>query len=163
MVSEATKDVIRGLLVLDPNQRFTCKQVLTRLTAIVSGPVVENPQVSLRCNKLLSVKHLQGISDAGNFENPDAEDSPIKTVHCISTISMFTCFCILNTLLLCIFFFFLSFIFIQYTMWTTDGSSGSSHFSMAVVSVEDPGTASVVVEEIKACGLETAELITFAI
>ncbi|XP_063865975.1 uncharacterized protein LOC135103507 isoform X2 [Scylla paramamosain] len=45
MVSEATKDVIRGLLVLDPNQRFTCKQVLTRLTTIVSGPIVENPQL----------------------------------------------------------------------------------------------------------------------
>lgn len=47
MVSEATKEVIRGLLVLDPNQRFTCKQVLTRLTAIVSGPIVENLQVGL--------------------------------------------------------------------------------------------------------------------
>ncbi|KAK8387599.1 hypothetical protein O3P69_018254 [Scylla paramamosain] len=94
MVSEATKDVIRGLLVLDPNQRFTCKQVLTRLTTIVSGPIVENP---------------------------------------------------------------------QYTMWTTDGSSGSSFFSMAVVTVEGPGTASVVVEEVKACGLEAAELLAFAI
>ncbi|MPC17717.1 hypothetical protein E2C01_010580 [Portunus trituberculatus] len=45
-------------------------------------------------------------------------------------------------------FFFLFFILIQYTMWTTDGSSGSSFFSMAVVTVEGPGTASVVVEEV---------------
>ncbi|XP_050728416.1 uncharacterized protein LOC127004578 [Eriocheir sinensis] len=45
MVSEATKEVIRGLLVLDPNQRFTCKQVLTRLTAIVSGPIMDNLQL----------------------------------------------------------------------------------------------------------------------
>lgn len=58
MVSEATKEVIRGLLVLDPNQRFTCKQVLTRLAAIVSGPIVENPQVIMVQGKPLISRHV---------------------------------------------------------------------------------------------------------
>ncbi|XP_069159281.1 uncharacterized protein [Procambarus clarkii] len=44
-VKESTKDVIRGLLVLDPLQRFTCKQVLSRLGAIISSPVTKNPQL----------------------------------------------------------------------------------------------------------------------
>lgn len=45
LVKETTKDVIRGLLVLDPVQRFTCKQVLSRLTSIISSPIIKNPQV----------------------------------------------------------------------------------------------------------------------
>ncbi|KAK8749032.1 hypothetical protein OTU49_015647, partial [Cherax quadricarinatus] len=44
-VQESTKDVIRGLLVLDPLQRFTCKQVLSRLIDIISSPITENPQL----------------------------------------------------------------------------------------------------------------------
>ncbi|XP_027218742.2 uncharacterized protein [Penaeus vannamei] len=44
LVKDDTKDIIRGLLVLDPLQRLNCTQVLTNLTAILSGPVLHNPQ-----------------------------------------------------------------------------------------------------------------------
>ncbi|XP_063614737.1 uncharacterized protein LOC134787856 [Penaeus indicus] len=44
LVKDDTKDIIRGLLVLDPLQRLNCTQVLTNLTAILSGPILHNPQ-----------------------------------------------------------------------------------------------------------------------
>lgn len=42
---DATKDVIKGLLVLEPHRRLTCSQVLARLTPIIAGPVPDHPQV----------------------------------------------------------------------------------------------------------------------